>query len=143
MAVLTVEFEVGVQRQPALVRLYNQVFSNQDWLPPGVGVGQPLVKPKGIDDVPVMAAHAVERRSGARRAPIWREVAHTLETELKRVPGTRDVYTIGAPDRAVLVTLDAASAGRLRADPGDLRRRCAPPTWCTRPASACGRVPCR
>src|SRR3546814_6507600 len=36
------------------------------------------------------------------------EVAHTLETELKRVPGTRDVYTIGAPDRAVLVQLDAA-----------------------------------
>ena len=55
VAVLTVEFEVGVQRQPALVRLYNQVFSNQDWLPQGVGVGQPIVKPKGIDDVPVMA----------------------------------------------------------------------------------------
>ncbi|MEO5963130.1 MAG: efflux RND transporter permease subunit, partial [Thermomonas sp.] len=55
MAVLTVEFEVGVQRQPALVRLYNQVFSNQDWLPRGVGVGSPIIKPKGIDDVPVMA----------------------------------------------------------------------------------------
>ncbi len=39
MAVMTVEFEVGVERQPALVRLYNQVFSNQDWLPRGVGVG--------------------------------------------------------------------------------------------------------
>src|SRR5690606_24204318 len=54
-AVLTVEYKVGVERQPAIVRLYNQVYSNQDWLPPGVGVGQPLVKPKGIDDVPVMS----------------------------------------------------------------------------------------
>ncbi|HLT43738.1 MAG TPA: efflux RND transporter permease subunit, partial [Luteimonas sp.] len=45
VAVLTVEYEVGIERQPAIVRLYNQVFSNQDWLPPGVGVGQPLVKP--------------------------------------------------------------------------------------------------
>src|SRR5690606_37722604 len=54
MAVLTVEYTVGIERQPAIVRLYNQVFSNQDWLPPGIGVGQPLVKPKGIDDVPVM-----------------------------------------------------------------------------------------
>jgi len=45
-AVLTVEFTVGIERQPAIVRLYNQVFSNQDWLPAGVGVGQPLIKPK-------------------------------------------------------------------------------------------------
>src|SRR5690606_11992323 len=35
------------------------------------------------------------------------EIAHTLEAELKRVPGTRDVYTIGAPERAVVVELDA------------------------------------
>ena len=28
MAILTVEFDVGVQRQPALVRLYDKVFSN-------------------------------------------------------------------------------------------------------------------
>ena len=55
MAVLTVEYTVGVDRQPAIVRLYNQVYSNQDWLPPGLAVGQPLIKPKGIDDVPVMA----------------------------------------------------------------------------------------
>ncbi|MEB0160991.1 efflux RND transporter permease subunit, partial [Pseudomonas sp. AH2 (2023)] len=47
MAVITVEFTVGVERQPALVRLYNQVFSNMDALPQGMGVGQPLVKPKG------------------------------------------------------------------------------------------------
>ena len=40
MAILTVEFEVGVQRQPALVRLYDKVFSNQDWMPQNLGVGQ-------------------------------------------------------------------------------------------------------
>src|SRR5690606_24185224 len=51
MAVLTVEFDVGVKRQPALVRLYDKVFSNQDWMPENLGVGQPIVKPKGIDDV--------------------------------------------------------------------------------------------
>ena len=43
-----------------------------------------------------------------RSATELAEVAHTLETELKRIPGTRDVYTIGAPDRVVSVTLDAA-----------------------------------
>ena len=107
MAVLTVEFEVGVPRQPALVRLYNQVFSNADFLPARVGVGQPIVKPKGIDDVPVMALTlwSDDPQVDATRLA---EVAHTLEAELKRIPGTRDIYTIGAPDRSVLVTLDAA-----------------------------------
>jgi len=116
MAILTVEFTVGVERQPAIVRLYNQVYSNQDWLPQGLGVGQPLVKPKGIDDVPVLgltlwtddAASSPEQGAAWRGAVELAEVAHTLETELKRIPGTRDVYTIGAPDRVVSVTLDAA-----------------------------------
>ncbi len=108
MAVLTVEYTVGVERQAAIVRLYNQVFSNQDWLPPGLGVGQPLIKPKGIDDVPVMAL-TLWTDDHDRSATDLAEVAHTLETELKRVPGTRDVYTLGAPDRVVAVTLDPAS----------------------------------
>ncbi|MBP8097821.1 MAG: efflux RND transporter permease subunit [Arenimonas sp.] len=107
MAVLTVEYTVGVERQPAIVRLYNQIYSNQDWMPPGVGVGQPMVKPKGIDDVPVMSL-TLWTDDPQRSAADLAEVAHTLETEIKRVPGTRDVYTIGAPDRVVSVTLDAS-----------------------------------
>ncbi len=105
MAVLTVEYTVGIDRQPAIVRLYNQVFSNQDWLPPNTGVGQPLIKPKGIDDVPVMALTlwSDDPTTGIESLSA---VASTLETEIKRTPGTRDVYTIGAPDRVVAVTLD-------------------------------------
>ena len=105
MAVLTVEYTVGVERQPAIVRLYNQVFSNADWMPQGVGVGQPLIKPKGIDDVPVMAL-TLWSDDPATGIESLSAVARTLETEIKRTPGTRDVYTIGAPDRVVAVTLD-------------------------------------
>jgi multidrug efflux pump subunit AcrB len=107
MAILTVEYTVGVERQSAIVRLYNQVFSNQDWLPPNAGVGQPLIKPKGIDDVPVMALTLWSDNADTGVEQLA-AVARTLETELKRTPGTRDVYTIGAPDRVVAVTLDPA-----------------------------------
>lgn len=110
MAVLTVEYTVGVERQPAIVRLYNQVFSNQDWMPAGVGVGQPLIKPKGIDDVPVMSL-TLWTDDPQRGATELAEVAHALETEIKRIAGTRDVYTLGAPDRVVAVTLDPAKLG--------------------------------
>ena len=107
LAIITVEFEVGVPRQTAVVRLYNQVFQNLDFVPAGLGVGQPLVRPMGIDDVPVMAL-TLWTDDAQRGATELAEVAHTLEIELKRIPGTRDVYTIGAPDRAVVVELDAA-----------------------------------
>src|SRR3546814_1028956 len=82
------------------------VFSNRDGVPQGIGFGQPIVKPKGIDDVPVMALTlwTDDPQRGPRELA---EIAHTLETELKRIPGTRDVFTIGAPDRAVMVELDA------------------------------------
>ena len=106
LAVVSVEYQVGVPRQSAIVRTWNQVLSRADWVPPGLGVGQPLVSPMGIDDVPVLAL-TLWTDDPARGATELAEVAHTLETELKRVPGTRDIYTVGAPDRAVLVTLDA------------------------------------
>jgi multidrug efflux pump subunit AcrB len=106
-SMITVEFKVGVPRQAAIVRLYNRVYQDRDFVPPGLGVGQPLIRPMGIDDVPVMALTLWSDRPDQGPARLA-GVAHTLETALKRVPGTRDVYTIGAPDRAVVVRLDAA-----------------------------------
>jgi multidrug efflux pump subunit AcrB len=105
LAILTVEFQVGEQRTDAIVRLYNALYSNQDWLPANIGVGQPLVKPKGIDDVPI-AAVTLWSDNPRQGAAELRSVAHALEIELKRVPGTRDIYTIGGPQPVVQVLLD-------------------------------------
>ncbi len=104
VAVLTVQFKVGVPRTEALVRLYDVLNANQDWLPQGLGVLTPIVKPKGIDDVPVLAATLWT--ADAQSAHDLERVAHAVETELKRVPGTREVVTIGGPGRAVHVWLD-------------------------------------
>jgi multidrug efflux pump subunit AcrB len=102
MAKITVQFKVGENRTDALVRLYTQVFSNQDWLPQNLGVGEPLIKPMGIDDVPIVTVTLWtedETRGGHDLAA----VAHAIESELKRVPGTRDIYTVGGPDHVVHV----------------------------------------
>jgi multidrug efflux pump subunit AcrB len=105
MAVITVQFRVGEDRDDAIVRLFSKVYSNQDWLPPNLGVGQPIVKPKGIDDVPIVSA-TLWSEDPAMGAYELGQVAHAIESELKRVPGTRDIYTIGSPDRVVSVRLD-------------------------------------
>jgi len=98
-AIITIEFAVGIPRQQALVRLYNQVFSNQDWFPEGLGAHPPIIKPKGIDDVPIMGLTLYDPSNRQSGEDLTR-LAHALEVELKRVAGTRDVYTIGGiPDR--------------------------------------------
>ncbi len=106
MSVLTVQYKVGQNRTDALVRLYNKVESNQDWLPQNLGVGTPLIKPKGIDDVPIVAL-TLWTEDEKRGAYELNQVAHAIESELKRVPGSRDIYTIGGPQQVVHVLLDA------------------------------------
>ena len=113
MAVVTVQYKVGVPRTEALVRLYDTLNSNSDWLPQGLGVMPPIVKPKGIDDVPIVTLALYNKNPQADTRELER-VAQSLESELKRVDGTREVKTIGGPGRAVMVELDAmrmASSG--------------------------------
>ena len=120
VAMVTVQFEVGVPRTEALVRLYDVLNANQDWLPAGLGTQPPIVKPKGIDDVPIVALSLFQGTAGADGDGVdLRGIAATLETELKRVPGTREVQTIGAAARTVRVELDPA---RMRARGVDLMR---------------------
>ena len=104
-ALITVQYKVGVKRNDAIVRLHDTILSHKDWLPPELRVGDPLVKPKGIDDVPIVAL-TLWTRDAARGAYELERVAHAVEAELKRVPGTREVTTIGGPGRAVQVLLD-------------------------------------
>jgi multidrug efflux pump subunit AcrB len=105
LGLLTVQFEVGEKRTDAVVRLYNAIYSNQDWRPANLGVLQPLVKPGGIEDVPVLTL-TLWSKDPARTGADLSKIARSIETEIKRVPGTRDVYTVGAVDNIVHVELD-------------------------------------
>ena len=52
MGIVTIEFDVGEQMGPSLVKVNDKLASNMDKIPPGVM--PPLVKSKGIDDVPIV-----------------------------------------------------------------------------------------
>ena len=105
MSVLTVQYVVGEDRTAAIVRLYNAMFSKGDWLPQNLGVAQPIIKPMGIDDVPIVSLTLWSKDENVGSFEL-QKVAHAIETELKRVKGTRDIYTIGGPDQVVRVLLD-------------------------------------
>jgi multidrug efflux pump subunit AcrB len=121
MAVVTVQYRVGEDNTDAVVRLFSKVLANQDWLPPNLGVGTPIVKPKGIDDVPIITATLWSQDPDIGAFELG-QVAHALEQEIKRVPGTRDVYTVGAPSQIVRVRLDPQALAGYQIDLSDLRR---------------------
>ncbi|MCP3662051.1 MAG: efflux RND transporter permease subunit [Gammaproteobacteria bacterium] len=120
MSVLTVEFQVGEDPTDAIVRLYSKVFSNQDWLPRNLGVGQPIIKPKGIDDVPIVTV-TLWSEDDALGGYELGQVAHALEAELKRVQGTRNIYTLGSPEQVVKVEMDPQALAGYHISLDDLR----------------------
>ena len=125
LAIITVQFEVGVPRTEALVRLYDTVQSNRDWLPANLGTLEPIIKPKGIDDVPIVTLTLWSKEASkdtSLGAIELERIAHSLEADLKRVKGTREVTTIGGPGRAVNVELDAARLAAANLSVAELRR---------------------
>jgi len=120
MSLLTVQFKVGEDRTQAIVRLYNTVYSNSDWLPQGLGVAQPIIKPKGIDDVPIVTLTLWTQTPESGRHELT-QVAHAIEAELKRVPGTRDIYTLGEANNVVQVILNASALSAYNLSVNDLR----------------------
>jgi multidrug efflux pump subunit AcrB len=121
LAVITVQFKVGVPRTEALVHLYDTVNANADWLPKGLGVQEPIIKPRGIDDVPIVTLTLFSKNPASGAYDLER-VAHSIEADLKRVAGTREVTTLGGPGRALLVEVDPAKLAGAGLTVDDLRR---------------------
>ncbi|PUE40046.1 efflux RND transporter permease subunit [Limnohabitans sp. Hippo3] len=120
VAVLTVQFKVGVPRSEALVRLHDTIRDNADWLPKGLGVMEPLIKPKGVDDVPIVTLTLFSKSADTGAYSLER-VAHSMEVDLKRVKGTQDVQTLGGPERAVLVQIEPERMAGFGITVSDLR----------------------
>ena len=106
MAVITVQYQVGEDPIQALVRLYDTINSHRDWISSNLGVGEPIVKPTGIDDVPIVTL-TFSSQDPTISAFQLQQVSRATEIELKRLPGTRDVTTIGGPDHVVRVAMAA------------------------------------
>ncbi|MDP2821054.1 MAG: efflux RND transporter permease subunit [Sulfuritalea sp.] len=111
MAVITVQYQVGEDPIQALVRLYDTIQATRDWVSPNLGVLDPVIKPKGIDDVPIVTLtfHGAQDvdNPAAKSAFEMQQVARATEIDLKRIQGTRDVTTIGGPGHVIRVVMDA------------------------------------
>lgn len=115
MAILTVQFTVGEPRTEALVRLYNAFYANADWHPADSQIGPVLIKPKGIDDVPVFAVTLWSDNPLVTRADLS-AAAKGLEEQLQQVSGSRDIYSLGATPEKILLRFDVARLAAYKLD---------------------------
>ncbi len=98
-----VRFKVGEDEEKSIVRLNQKMFANFDLIPSGAS--QPLVKPRSIDDVPILALTLDSARYDHFAL---RRVAAQLADQVKQIPDVSEVKVIGGRRRQVRVALDPA-----------------------------------
>jgi multidrug efflux pump subunit AcrB len=100
-ALVIVRFKVGSEPDASLVKVSEKLRSNFDRIPHGVSF--PMIKPRSIDDVPILALTL----HGPRYDHLaLRRIASQLDDTVKQVPEVAETTLIGGLHRQVRVLLD-------------------------------------
>jgi multidrug efflux pump subunit AcrB len=103
-SLVIVRFFVGTDIETALVRLNQKLQANFDRIP--TGVSAPLVKPRTIDDVPILA---LTLHSAHHDHLALRRLAAQLDEVVKSIPQVAETTLVGGTRRAVRVQFDPAA----------------------------------
>ena len=97
-AMVTVQFDVGELMEPSIVKVHDKLMSNRDLMPPGVS--EPMVKPKGVDDVPIITltlwSHEVDDA-------MLRQIALDALQYLNEVPDTSQSFVVSGRQEKVRI----------------------------------------
>ena len=116
-SLVIVRFKVGEQMEPSLVKLYDKLQSHMDAIPKGVM--PPLVKPKSIDDVPVVT---ITLSSGDQDIVTLRKLALDVMQRFKALPDTGQSFIVGGSQEQVRVEVDPCALDVTRLDDGTDRQ---------------------
>ncbi|OLN30898.1 Acriflavin resistance protein [Desulfovibrio sp. DV] len=100
-AMTVVRFAVGADIERSLIAAYAKLYQHLDWIPPGCS--RPILKPRSIDDVPILA---VTLWGGPYDSRQLRTMAAAVNDEVRRIPGIGETILTGGRKRAVMVELD-------------------------------------
>lgn len=107
-----VRFLVGEDEERSLVRLQDKLSAHGDIIPPGAS--RPLIKPRSIDDVPVLGVTLWSRTHDGHEL---RRLAAEVQASIKQVRDVSEVTLIGGERRQVRVTLDPVRLSARGVDP--------------------------
>lgn len=112
MAMAVVRFYVGEDEEKSIVRLNQKMFANFDLIPPGAS--PPLIKPRYIDDVPILALTFWGPRYDHYTL---RRLVAQLDDAVKQVENVSSTTLIGGVRRQVLVNFHPAKLAAYRLSP--------------------------
>ena len=114
-SLVIVRFEVGSDVEESLVRLNQKLAANLDRIPHGVGA--PIIKPKSIDDVPILA---LTFHSARYDHLTLRRIVSQADDVLKQVPLVAETTLIGGSKREIRILLDPAKLAARNLSPAGL-----------------------
>ena len=100
-SLVIVRFKVGSDLETSLVKLNQKLQTNFDRIPHGVTA--PLIKPRTIDDVPILA---LTLHSAGQDPMELRRLAAELQDAVKQIPLVAETRVIGGLRRQIRVLLD-------------------------------------
>ena len=112
-----VRFLVGWDEEKAIVQLYQKLYANLDRIP--AGASQPLLKPRRIDDVPILA---LTLHGGGYDFHDLRRIAAAVDDVVKQVQDVSETTLIGGHRRQLRVELDTTRLTAYQIDPSHALR---------------------
>ncbi len=100
-AMVIVQFYVGEDIERSFVKLYNEMNKHMDQMPPGVTM--PLVKPRAIDDVPMLGITLWSENYDDFQL---KQIADELTQEIEKADKVSTTHKVGGRNRQVRVVLD-------------------------------------
>jgi multidrug efflux pump subunit AcrB len=101
LSMIIVRFYVGTNQENAVVQTYDKLYANLDRIPPGVS--PPIIKPRSIDDVPILALTLWGKNYDGYQL---RRIAEELNHSIKQIDNVSETTIIGGEPRQVRVVLD-------------------------------------
>ena len=112
-----VRFLVGWDEEKAIVQLYQKLYANLDRIP--LGASPPVLKPRRIDDVPVLA---LTFHGGGEDFHDLRRLVTAVDDAVKQVPDVSETTLIGGYPRQLRVELDTVRLTAYQIDPTNVLR---------------------
>ncbi|MFP7674408.1 efflux RND transporter permease subunit [Marivita sp. S0852] len=106
--VVTARFMVGTSGDTAVLRVHDKVRANSDKIP--VGVPEPMIVGRGIDDVAILALTLSPTQEAAGRITPndLTRIARELRTEVAKIPDVGLTYLVGETPEILRVAPDPA-----------------------------------
>jgi multidrug efflux pump subunit AcrB len=114
-SLVIVRFKVGSDPEQSLVKISEKLLANFDRIPHGVSF--PLIKPKSIDDVPILA---LTFHSQSYDHLMLRRVMAQVDESVKQVPLVAETTMIGGAKRQLRVLLDPAKLAARNLSPAGI-----------------------